>query len=84
MKYYTSRKQFKKNMIKKKKTMNQRVRQRKVKHDHYRKTVFVQRSSKWSWHSLNLKNRIKALIVGERENPIVVLLLMLLLCTGKI
>ena len=47
--------------------MNQRVRQRKVKHDHYRKTVFAQRSSKLSWHSLNLKNGIKALIVGERD-----------------
>ena len=66
-----------------KKTMNQRVRQRKVKHDHYRKTIFVQRSSKWSWHSLSLKNRIKTLIVGERDNPIVVLLSVLLLCTGK-
>lgn len=63
--------------------MNQRVRQRKVKHDHYRKTVFAQRSSKLSWHSLNLKNGIKALIVGERDNLIVVLLSMLLLCTGK-
>ena len=63
--------------------MNQRVGQRKVKRDHYRKTVFVQRSSKWSWHSLSLKNRVKTLIVGERENPIVVLLSVLLLCTGK-
>lgn len=35
--------------------MNPRVEQRKVKDDHYRKTVFVQKSSKWSRYLLSIK-----------------------------
>lgn len=47
--------------------MNHRIRQRKIKNDHYGKMVFVQITLEWSKHPLSTKNRIKALEENKRE-----------------
>lgn len=61
--------------------MNHRIRQRKIKNDHYGKMVFVQITLEWSKHPLSTKNRIKALEENKREKPVTAFLSILPPCT---